>query len=213
MSEPLSNTHWYIPWTNCERWDEQDVTSSSPKNKFLYYATEELKPECRGTGIIVEENSGTIYGCYKTQDATERGQQFKTDLVRVSGGNQFNTSDQHRILQIPENNRTKEQKAELAGLQAEAKEWPTEVRRLNGMLLDPRPQAIAKHESQILFVHPSMAGDLFKSYGDEYRALELRIRSVMGDTFNKKDHLPAWRQKDDEELKKDGLQLGDFGDQ
>jgi hypothetical protein len=115
-------------------------------------------------------------------------------------------------LNIPEWNRSKDLKDELKELQEEAEDWSLEVRRLNGELLDPRPAGIALHEPRIFHVHPAMSDKIFKDYGNEYRALEWRIRKLMGNAFDKKEHLPYWRQKEDEEMEAGGVRLPDFND-
>jgi hypothetical protein len=197
---------------NTELCEEKAAPTYNLKTKLLYYTTGVLDPKYRGTGMIVDEKEGMVVGCYKTHEDMEAGKQTKTDLCAIRGDHQFILSEQQSILHIPESNRNKGQKDELDELQAEAENWPKEVRRLNGELLDPRPAAIATHNPPILHVHPDMAEAVFKDYGNEYRALEWRIRKLMGDVFDKKEHLPYWRQKEDEVLEADGERLVDFGE-
>lgn len=206
FSKPVSDTYWFIPWSNTEFCEDEIAPPTASKTKLLIYTTGVLDPAYRGTGIIVDEKEGHVVGCYKVHLDTPKAEETKTELYAVKGDLKFNPSDQQRILNIPERNRSKDQKDELNELQEEAEDWSLEVRRLNGELLDPRPAGIALHDPRIFHVHPDMATRIFKDYGNEYRALELRLRELMGSVFDAKKHLPAYRQKE-EGLEADGVQL------
>jgi hypothetical protein len=212
METPVPNTWWFIPWKHTQKWNSDD-TPPAPYTKLLYRDTGLLKDEHRGSGMIIEETTGKIVGCYKKHaDTGLEAHQTKVDLAMLQGDASLIAADREAIMQIPVLNRTDEQKELVQELQEELDDMPKECRRLSGLLLDPRPQYIAEHQSEVLYIHPVMAGEVLKNYGDEYRHLENRIRTAMGNAFDLEEDLPIYRKVDRQQLLEAGLEEPDFSE-
>lgn len=208
--EAIPSTWWFVPNAHTRYCESKTIMTDVPQ--LTYYATGTIKDELRGSGLIVDEEKLQIIGCYKVHADTAAGEETKTRVIGTKGNAQFNASDQAAIMDIRANERTKEQKAQLAALIKGMYNWPQELRRLNGLLLDRRPQLIALHGIQVLQLHPSMHDMRLDTFGDKYADLEYQTRSLMGRTFDGKRDLPLYRRKEVDLAREIGLELPDFSE-
>lgn len=211
--EAVPATWLFIPHANTLYCEHDTTVASQTVPKLKYYATGELRDEYRGAGRIVDEERGRIVGCYKVHADTADGQDTKTDVIGTKWDAKFNASDRAAIFRTPASKRTKEQNSQLADLIKEMQGWPTKMRRLNGLLLDGRPQLIALHNPEVLHLHPSMEGVQLDTFCDKYKDLEHRTRRLMGNAFGEKRDLPLYRLKEDELAREMGVELPDFSEE
>lgn len=172
----------------------------------------EINQEYRGSGMVVEQSDGMVIGCYKIHADTNDGYEDGMALAIAKGDMKPLSGDPSEIIRIAEAVRTQEQKQRLDDLKKELEAGPVAIRRLNGLILDPRPKEIAIHHTQIFDIDDAVSDQEFRKYGDIYPVLEAKIRMAMGDTFNEEKDLPVYRMEEDKAAKKAGLPLPDFGD-
>jgi hypothetical protein len=222
FEDPIPSTWWFVPWSSTE-YLEVDETSPStgPSEQLLYYDVEHIEEYHRGSGVVVEETEGRVIGCYKVHADTEDGDDTNEKAMRLKAKQQFKADGLALVERVdkPKSNK----KAGLADaryqLSMGGKKYdgkplstPNHIRRLNGLMLDARPERIAIHKEEVFRIHPNMAGCLFSKYGRQYPQLEYRTRKAMKDTFDKKLDLPIYRQNQIEASKKAGHPEIDFTD-
>ncbi|KAJ4287613.1 hypothetical protein N0V90_012316 [Kalmusia sp. IMI 367209] len=195
---PVSETLWFVPWENTEYCGLQKIDPFN-KDRLLFFSEKIVKQEHEGTSIVIDENSGKIVGCYKTHADTDDGEVTKTQIQELEHSQHRNVIIHNELLQVPEEQRTKKHAAQISKAQRYMDDFPNDIRRLNGLRLDPQPWRIAHHFQgdqpvEAYKIHPAMSGQMFKKYGAQYRYLEYRIRKAMGDTFIEDLGLPLYRQ-------------------
>ncbi|KAJ4347948.1 uncharacterized protein N0V89_009320 [Didymosphaeria variabile] len=227
--DPIPETWWFIPWINTE-YCEIDEPSSYPKQpaSLLYYETTGVG-HYRGSGIVVEEIDGTVIGCYKIRADTEAGDEARKEVEELKAKVRKAEAENIPIERIDKHKgRAKKKGGRTAGLADKRYEKslrmgdknydgkplniPNQIRRLNGLIIDPRPSKIALHREEAFFLHEAMGGCSFKDYGAQYPQLEYQIRNAMKDTFDVLD-LPIYRQKQIKAAEKAGRPEKGFTDE
>ncbi|KAF2443748.1 hypothetical protein P171DRAFT_445107 [Karstenula rhodostoma CBS 690.94] len=216
---PIPDTWWFIPWGNTSHC-ENDADSPYPDQpeKLLYYDVHPIKEQYRGSGIVIEETEGRVVGCYKVRADTEAGDDAKTEVAELKHRQWLEERGLAPVERV--HKRKPKRKPTLAyqddsegALRLGGKKYdgkpltlPNEIRRLNGLILDPRPARIALHpkDKEAFRIYRDMARAAFKKYGARYQQLEIKIRNAMKDTFDKKFDLPVYRLKQIKAAKKAG---------
>ncbi|KAF2688482.1 hypothetical protein K458DRAFT_384667 [Lentithecium fluviatile CBS 122367] len=199
LGAEIPSVYWFFPWANTEFLWPSTPLPPTP-SKLFYAEVGKLKMEYRGTGIVLDERAGRVVGCYKAHaDSGEPAHETNTALARLEGNATFAKTEISRILQFPATRRTNADQDLVSKLHAGLAAMSKEKRRLQGLLLDPRPQYIAFHKEEVLKVHPGIKISDYKMFGDRYLALEGRIRRAMGEVFDEEKDLPPWRKEDEVE--------------
>lgn len=204
----IPSTWWFIPWSNTEYCElSKDSPYAGKTEKLLYYDVHPVKEQYRGSGIVVDDIEGRVVGCYKIRADTEVGDDFKKEVTELKHRQWLEDHGQAPVEPVykrkpktpnmANNVPGPEKLLRLGNEKYDGKplNLPNEIRRLNGLILDPRPVKIALHHKnrEAFRTHHNLAGGVLKDYGAQYLQLEHRIRNAMKDTFDKDLDLPIYR--------------------
>ncbi|KAL1601469.1 hypothetical protein SLS60_006384 [Paraconiothyrium brasiliense] len=225
--DPIPDTWWFIPWTNTEycEFDEPSPYPGQPAS-LLYYETTGVG-HYRGSGIVVEETDGKVIGCYKVRADTEDGEDDREEVAELKAKVRKAEAENVPIERIDKpKGRAKRKGGRSAGLagarydkdlrmgdkkyDGKPLDIPNQIRRLNGLIMDPRPIRIALHREEAFFFHSAMEGCAPEDYGAQYPQLEYKIRRAMKDTFDKEQDLPIYRLKQIKAAKEAGRPEKEF---
>ncbi|OAG10936.1 uncharacterized protein CC84DRAFT_1161745 [Paraphaeosphaeria sporulosa] len=180
--DPIPDTWWFVPWNNTEQCESKnDFPGTVKPKKLLYSDVNPVEEEYRGSGIVVDEIEGRVVGCYKVRADTEDGDDAKAEIAEVKHQQWLEEQGQAYIEGLP--NRKPKQKMRRMGMfPSDPKAEPrpgdktcdrkplnllNDIRKLNGLILDPRPVRIALHpkDREAFRIHGSMAGAALQDYG------------------------------------------------
>ncbi|KAL5450459.1 hypothetical protein PMIN07_008825 [Paraphaeosphaeria minitans] len=210
--DPILDTWWFVPWSNTEHCgSDEEPLYTGKLDKLFCSDANPIREEYRGSGIVVDEIEGRVVGCYKVRADTEDGDDVKEEIAEVKHEQWLGEQGKAYVEGLPKRKSKKKirrmgmfppdpkEELSLSDKTSDGKplDLPNEIRKLNGLLLDPRPVRIALHpnDREVFRIHGGRAGVAFKDYGARYKHMEYKIRCAMKDTFDKKQDLPVYRLK------------------
>lgn len=134
-----------------------------------------------------------IIGCYRRHVDTEEGQEDKVEAQSLLKGEIPSLEGERKKIQsMPENQRTRAQNRRLTEIDEKEKSVRLAIKRCNGLVLDPRPERIARHEQTVLAIHPSVKEERYSKFGNFYLGLEDQWVPTMEDVLEIGD-IPPFR--------------------
>lgn len=225
--DPIPDTWWFVPWKNTERRGPDEAPPFPVTyGKLPYFDVNPLQEEYRGSGLIIDEVGSRVVGCYKVRADTEDGYDTKQELFEAKhkrwhegkrpAPTKLSRTRKPQIRDtLVESDSNATSSSDDGTHDGTPLDLPNEIRKLNGLILDPRPVRIALHpkDREAFHIPVDITELAMERYGAKYMQLEHTIRNAMRDTLDKKQQLPAFRSKQIEDAEKAGHPEPDFTDE
>ncbi|KAF2878549.1 hypothetical protein BDV95DRAFT_557752 [Massariosphaeria phaeospora] len=198
ISAPPNNLR-YAPWTHCAIDPLADDTTDQPVQNpttLILGQLAAIADEHKGSGVVVDEDSLVVVGCYKVYAvADSRAQETDADILRILDDVDAKERGMAALEAVAESEREADHAAHVDALKQEVVEIHKEEKVLRGRRLDQRPVRIARHDPPVFAISKKMNGAALGRFAKRYDELWAEHVQRHGYDLDLEDEdLPLWRE-------------------